>query len=99
MSALLASLAITLVLGIFAGLKLVRARAYYRDSKWRSLGYVAPVIFGAILVYMLVQADPFDVYLPGLYLFGVGAGFLPSTLDSSRGNEVRKLALQDERVY
>ena len=82
--ALIASLAVTLCLGIFAGTKLVRARAQYRDSKHSSLRYASPVVMGAVLVYMLVQANPFDVYLPGLYLLGVGVGFLPSTLDSSK---------------
>jgi len=84
MASLLASLAVTLSLGIFAGTKLIRARVQCRDSKCRSLRYVSPVVMGAVLVYMLVQANPFDVYLPGLYLLGVGVGFLPSTLDSSK---------------
>ena len=83
MSAIVASIAVTLCFGIFAGTKLVRARAQYRNSKYRSLLCAAPVVAGAVLVYVLVRANPFAAYLPALYLLGVGVGFLPSTLESS----------------
>ncbi len=66
---------VTVISGAFAGIMLVQGRAQLTKSQHGYLYRLAPLVIGAVLVWLLMWADPLARYLPNMYLMTVWVAF------------------------